>query len=371
MQYQENKSHLKFKSVNGNKFYTTLRKRVDEYFTQHNIHRYANRQMIIKSVVLISFYVLPFFALPFVAFPWSLILWFVMGLAMAGVGMSVMHDANHGSYSQSQKVNALMSFTLNMCGGSILNWRLQHNVLHHTFTNVTHADDDIGDRGILKFSPHHKVSFIHRFQWIYAFLFYGLITLNWVFVKDFAQFFQFIRDGVNNRSRKENVIVFIKIVAVKIGYLGVVWGVPVLLWNMPFLQVLFGFLLMHFVAGNILTTVFQLAHTVEGTEFPLPNEEGVIENEWAIHQLQTTVNFSKKNKWLSWYVGGLNFQIEHHLFPKISHIHYPAISKIVEQTAKEFNLPYHENESFFSALRSHIRILKRIGKIVPDFNDAI
>ena len=144
-----------------------------------------------------------------------------------------------------------------------------------------------------------------------------------------------------------------------------------MLWNMPFLQVFVGFLLMHFVAGNILTTVFQLAHTVEGTEFPLPNEEGVIENEWAIHQLQTTVNFSKKNKWLSWYVGGLNFQIEHHLFPKISHIHYPAISKIVEQTAKEFNLPYHENESFFSALRSHIRILKRIGKIVPDFNDAI
>ncbi|MCU0421621.1 MAG: acyl-CoA desaturase [Bacteroidia bacterium] len=363
MQYKEHQSHLKFKNINGNKFYITLRKRVDEYFTENNLHRFANRQMIIKSVILLFFYVAPFFALPLVSFPFSLLLWLLMGLAMAGVGMSVMHDANHGSYSHSQKVNAIMSFTLNMCGASIFNWRLQHNVLHHTFTNVTHADDDISDRGILKFSPHYKTGFIHRFQWLYAFMFYGLITLNWVFMKDFLQFFQYIKNGVNNRTTKENVLVFLKIVAVKLCYLFVVWGIPVWLWDMSFAQVLIGFIIMHFVAGNILTIVFQLAHTVEGTDFPLPNQEGFIENEWAIHQLCTTVNFSKKNKWLSWYLGGLNFQIEHHLFPKISHVHYPAISEIVKKTALEFNLPYHENATFFKALKSHMRMLKSIGQI--------
>jgi linoleoyl-CoA desaturase len=119
---------------------------------------------------------------------------------------------------------------------------------------------------------------------------------------------------------------------------------------------------MHFIAGTILTVVFQLAHTLEQTSHPIP-VNGVIENDWAIHQLNTTVNFSRKNKVLSWYVGGLNFQVEHHLFPKISHVHYPAISEIVKETAQEFNIPYLENPSFFSAIKSHFSFMHRIGNV--------
>jgi linoleoyl-CoA desaturase len=127
---------------------------------------------------------------------------------------------------------------------------------------------------------------------------------------------------------------------------------------------------MHFFAGIILTTVFQLAHTVEHTHHPMPNEDGIIENDWAIHQLNTTVNFSPNNKILSWYVGGLNYQIEHHLFQRISHVHYPAISAIVKQTAKEFNVPYLENKTLFGAIHSHILFLKSLGKL-PNLHEAI
>lgn len=145
---------------------------------------------------------------------------------------------------------------------------------------------------------------------------------------------------------------------------------PTLIWEIPFYQVLSGFLLMHFVGGVILSTVFQLAHMVEGTSHPLPDEKGTIENEWAIHQLNTTVNFSPKSKWLSWYVGGLNYQIEHHLFPRICHVHYPQIAKIVKSTALEYNIDYKENTTLYQALRSHLATLHHLGKL-PNINEIL
>ncbi|MFN4147601.1 MAG: fatty acid desaturase family protein [Runella sp.] len=318
------------------------------------------------------------YIVPFVILLWqqpslgpSLMLWFVMGLALAGLGMSVMHDANHGAYSENDSVNYWVgSICLNALGGSTFNWHLQHNVLHHMYTNIVHIDEDINDKLLLKFSPHTPVKGFHRFQWLYAFLFYGLLTLYWVTLKDFIQFFSHIHKGINTYSLAENVKVFVKILLIKIVYFSILFGIPVLVFKLPMGEVVAGFLLMHFVGGVILTTVFQLAHAVEDTAHPLPDAQGIIENDWAIHQLHTTVNFSRHNKWLSWYVGGLNFQVEHHLFPKISHVHYPALSDIVKQTAEEYDIPYLENPTFFEALGSHLSILKQLGKL-PDWNEAI
>jgi linoleoyl-CoA desaturase len=362
----------KFQQQHGNKFFNTLRKRVDAYFTENNIDKHANATMKWKSVILISAYVVPLCLLslqpPLFA---TLLIWLVMGVAVAGVGMSVMHDANHGAYSANNRVNTIIGYTINMLGGSVYNWKLQHNILHHTYTNVTYIDEDIADKLVLKFSPHTTVKSYHKYQWTYVFFFYGIITLYWVLLKDFVQFGQFISRGINNQTKMQNAIFLIKLILLKIIYLFIMLVVPVWAWNMPIGWVIGGFLLMHFVAGIILSTIFQLAHTVEHTTHPMPDDNGIIHNEWAIHQLETTVNFSRKNKWLSWYIGGLNYQIEHHLFPKISHVHYPAISHIVKETAAEFGIPYLENETFSEALASHIRLLKELGTVVPDFNHAI
>jgi linoleoyl-CoA desaturase len=365
-------AHLKFRHQSGNKFFNTLRKRVDAYFIENKIDKHANATMKWKSIILISGYVIPFLLLSSQPATYVVIsLWLVMGIAKAGIGMSVMHDANHGAYSQNKKVNQIFGHTLNMLGGSVFNWKLQHNILHHTYTNVTHVDEDITDRLVLKFSPHTKVKSFHKFQWIYVFFFYGLITLYWVVLKDFVQLFKFAKMGVNNNSKAENTKLLIKITIIKAVYLTVMLGIPVWAWHIPFSTVITGFLLMHFTAGIILSTIFQLAHTVEHTTHPMPDENGVIDNEWAIHQMETTVNFARKNKLLSWYVGGLNYQVEHHLFPKISHVHYPAIAPIVKQTAEEFGVPYNENDTFAIALASHVRLLKRFGTIVPNFETAI
>lgn len=365
------KGQVKFSATEKTEFYAVLKKRVDDYFREKNISKNANATMIIKSIALIGLYLLSFAAILFfdISFAWALLCWTLMGLGIAGIGMSVMHDANHGAYSSSSIVNNLMGYTLNMCGGAVFNWKLQHNILHHTYTNITHMDEDIEDRLVLKFSPHTNTKGYHRFQYLYAFGFYGLLTLYWVVAKDFVQYYQFTRNKVNPNNEAQNKVLLMRIIATKIIYLLFVVAMPVFVFHIPFLQVLVGFLLMHFVAGIILTVVFQLAHTVEGTTHPLP-VNGTIENDWAIHQMHTTVNFSPGNKMLSWYVGGLNFQVEHHLFPRICHVHYPAIAPIVKATAKEYGIPYLENKTFMGAVQSHMNLLHKLGRL-PSANEAI
>lgn len=366
------KGKVRFLNKDKNQFFPTLKKRVDEHFLNHNLSRHADHRMVIKTIILLSAYIVPFIVILLTQPPLAiaLLLWFVMGLGIGGIGMSVMHDANHGAYSSNETVNSWLGYSLNLAGGAVLNWKLQHNVLHHMYTNVVPMDEDIQDRLVVRLSPHTQVRGIHQFQWIYAFFFYGILTLYWVVAKDFVQFVSFTRSGVNTQSKKENIITMVKLILMKIVYFIVFFYVPLAFFNMSFGEVLAGFLLMHFTAGLVLTVIFQLAHTVEGTDHPLANEKGIIENDWAIHQLQTTVNFSRHNRWLSWYVGGLNFQVEHHLFPRICHVHYPAIAPIVKQTAEEFGLVYLENESFNDALLSHVSTLRRFGKL-PDWNEAI
>lgn len=357
------RAKVKFSNPANSLFFSTLKKRVDAYFIENNISKHANGGMVLKTIILLIAYIAPFAYLLYykTPFPASLLLWALMGFAVAGIGMSIMHDGNHGAYSGNKAVNYITSHILNLLGASTFNWRLQHNIMHHTYTNIDGMDEDIEDKPLLRFSPHTPAKAYHKFQWIYAFFMYGLLTLYWVVGKDFVQFAKYIRNGVNSNTKKENTVRLIKIIIMKVVYFYTFLVMPTSVFSLAFIDVLTGFVLMHFIAGVILAVTFQLAHTVEGTSHPLPNNEGNIENEWAIHQLNTTVNFCRNNKWLSWYLGGLNFQIEHHLFPKISHVHYPAIANIVKETAAEFGIPYLENKNLSAAIRSHVITLQKLS----------
>lgn len=363
---------LRFIPRERSPFFTTVRSRVEAYFQEKKIAKTANTEMVVKTIVLLGTYLITYGVLVSGAFPvW--VLWVnaaIMGASVAGIGMSIMHDANHGAYSRSAKVNEWVGYSLNLAGGAVFNWKLQHNILHHTYTNISTHDEDVKNRAVLRFSPNGLVKPFHRFQFVYAFLFYGLITLYWVLAKDLVQLQLFKRIGVNRNSPRENTILFWKITFIKIAYLTAFMVGPVYFGGLSIGLTIGLFVFMHFVAGIILTLVFQLAHTVEGTDHPLPNEDNVIAEDWAIHQLKTTKNFSRNNRLLSWYLGGLNYQVEHHLFPKICHVHYPAISHIVKATAEEFGIPYQENPDFLTALKSHVRYLKELGEL-PSWNDAI
>lgn len=358
------KQKVKFINKDKTQFFNTLKERVDQYFIDNKISPHANFTMVFKTIVMLSLYFVPYALIMTMGYS-HLVMWLlsmVMGLGLAGIGMSVMHDANHGAYSSHQFINKMVSMSLTLVGGDNKNWKTQHNILHHTYTNISGHDRDIDDKVIMRFSPHGKYWKIQRLQVIYVFLFYSIMSLYWTTAKDFVQYFEFIKQGHNREGAWGKTKTLANIIFWKLVYYTYMFVLPIMLLHLSFGQVFVGFLSLHLVAGLILSVVFQLAHVVENTTFPMPDAKGNIENEWAIHQLQTTADFAKNNPLITYYVGGLNYQAIHHLFPRVCHVHYPKIAPIVEQTAKEFGVPYLYNESFWKAFASHIRIISMLGK---------
>ncbi|MBI1184918.1 acyl-CoA desaturase [bacterium] len=339
--------------------------RVDNYFRSNNISRNANFNLYLKTFVVFALYFGPL-ALLFTPLSHSLWiaagLYIIMGIGKATIGLCIMHDANHGAFSKKKWVNDLFSYSLNVIGGSSTNWKIQHNYKHHTYTNIEGHDDDIAPAKILRFSPHAKYRGIYKFQHLYAWFFYGLMTFSWILWKDYKEIVNYDREGLLTKHKttlgKEMTI----IVITKIIYLIYIIALPIMYSGMPVWFVLFGFFIMHFVAGFILAIIFQPAHVLEENEFLLvPETNTVVEDSWLIHQLRTTADFAQANRIFSWFVGGLNFQVEHHLFPSIAHVHYHKIAPIVKQTAEEFGIPYHSFRTFGGAVAAHYKMLKALG----------
>jgi linoleoyl-CoA desaturase len=343
-------------------FTQVLKERVHVYFKTRGLSIKGNGLLMLKASIMFAVYLTPFVLLLTVSVPiWVAVLLVIsMGIGEAGIGMSVMHDASHGAFSRKKWVNELCSSSMFLLGSNTFNWKVQHTLLHHTYTNIYGYDQDIESKGLLRLCQHAPLQRIHRFQYLYAYFFYGLMTLYKLFA-DFRQLTDFNRSGMTKAQGRNPKVEMLKLIAVKTLYLSIILGLPLWLTAYTWWQVLIGFCLLHLTAGMIMSTVFQMAHVVEGTAQPLPNEQGIIHSEWMVHQLNTTSDFARKNHLLSWYVGGLNFQIEHHLFPNMSHIHYPKIAPIVEETAKEFGLKYNLKPSFAAAFLSHARRLKELG----------
>ena len=352
---------IRFAKANSNDFFSTLNSRVDEYFSSNKISKYGNSLMIFKVIFFPSVFIAAYFVLILNPNPlWlQFLLWSVLGFFTAFIGVNISHDAIHGSLSRHKKVNKFLGYTFNLIGANAYIWGIMHNIVHHTYTNIEGHDEDIASVPVLRMSPHQKLRKIHRHQHWYAFLFYGLASLSWVFVKDYVKFFK--KKIGNYDNKKHPRIEYFNLFFYKLVYYTIYLVIPLIFINALWWQVVLGFLTLHFCMGITIAIIFMLAHEVEEAQFPLPDESGNIENSWAVHQLYTTVDFGRENDLLSFFSGGLNFQVEHHLFPRICHIHYKPLSAIVEQTAKEFDLPYLANASFFGAIGSHVRLLKRLG----------
>jgi linoleoyl-CoA desaturase len=353
---------IKFQNRDQASFFGVLRQNIDQYFQTNNIEKTGGSKIMVKAIVMLSMYFIPYIIVLTAGLPnyLNLILCFVMGLGVAGTGMSVMHDAIHGSFSSNKLVNDIFGASLYFLGGNVQNWDIQHNKLHHTYTNIHEVDEDITGKFLLRLSFQDKMKSVHRFQHIYAFFLYGLMTISflWKDFKEIGVYKEMSKLGfVKAFTGKELLRLYIS----KIAYVLFIMVLPLTVLDISFGQWFLGFMVMHLTAGIILSTIFQLAHVVEDAHHPNPDDKGIVDSAWAVHQLLTTSNFFGKNRLLSWYIGGLDFQIEHHLFPTISHIHYRKIAPIVEKTAKEFGINYNSKGSFTNALKSHIKMLKDLG----------
>ncbi|MDV7186902.1 acyl-CoA desaturase [Lutibacter sp. TH_r2] len=354
---------INFSRIDKAKFFRTLNKRVNSYFKENKIKRTGNWKLYSKAIIMFAIFLVPLVLILTVSMPqWVLLLLtVVIGIGMAGVGMNVMHDSNHESFSSKKWVNKLMGSSMYILAGNVYNWKVQHNVLHHTFTNIKGFDEDIDAGRIIRFSKHAKWLQIHKFQKYYSFFLYGLLTINWAITTDFKQMRRYLKRKLSYGEFPNPATEWTVLIITKILYYALWIVLPLLVLDIAWWKVLIGFFVMHYTAGMILSVVFQLAHVVPKTEMPLPDKEGNLEHTWAIHQLFTTSNFAPNNKFVSWYTGGLNHQVEHHIFPHISHVHYGKIAKIVKETANEFNLPYHEYKTMRKAIIEHFKQLKTLG----------
>lgn len=350
-------------------FYDTVKARARAYFERNNISHYANTQMWIKTWVMLSLYFVPYFIMltgVTAGMPWLFFgLWILMGMGMSGIGTAVMHDANHGTYSANKKVNQLISYILEVIGGYTVNWKIQHNVLHHTYTNLSGLDEDIDTMGLVRLSPNQPVKWYHRYQHLYAWFFYMIMTLYWMTAKDFFQAARYKKLNLLIKQQVSLKQAMWRIALYKTFYYAYIIVLPILFSGMPWYFVIAGFLLMHFFAGLLLSCIFQPSHIMETSDFALPdNIDGKrqMENSWAVHEIANTTNFAPKSYILSWFAGGLNFQIEHHLFTNICHVHYRRLAPIVKKTAEEFGLPYYEYPTFLEALWAHAVMLKKLGR---------
>ena len=340
-------------------FSKALKIRINDYFINNEIKKTGNRKLAIKATILIFILLINYVLLVFIQNHWtiSVILCIIMGVNLAAIGFNIMHDAGHNTFSDNRKVNSVLSYSLNLLGGNIYLWKLKHNIAHHTYTNIDGEDHDIEIK-FMRIHHDQPIKKHHRFQHLYFIFLYSISYLAWIFYQDYEKLLRG-RLGQNSINIsipfREKVIFWISkavpmfvFVILPIFYVGLI-------------PTLVGLLIASIVCGICLATIFQLAHVVSKTEFKTI-ENFRVEDEWMVHQLQSTSNFATRNKFLTWMLGGLNFQVEHHLFPNISHIHYPDINRIVKTTCREFNISYHEYPTFWSAFNSHFKVIKSMRK---------
>ena len=356
---------LKFSGNEG--FFVELKRRVDAYFRETGKQRRDCWQMYLKTAMIVSWFVASYLSLLLLAHHWYVIapLALSMGLSVAAVGFNIQHDGGHKAYSDRPWINKLAAFSLDMMGGSSYLWDWKHNSIHHTFPNVAGQDDDIDVGALARLAPEQPRLWFHRFQGIYIWLLYGFLTLKWHLFDDFHNV-AVAHIGPHRIPRPKGGALVSFIIG-KVFFFSIAFVIPLCLH--PIWAVLVTYAGAAIVCGITLSVVFQLAHCVGEAQFPVPvnNAEGLprLNKEWAIHQVETTVDFARGNPFLCWFLGGLNFQVEHHLLHRICHIHYPALSKVVEGVCRDFGIQYYAHKTFWSALASHFNWLVRMGRPIP------
>lgn len=357
VKFVQKEAKISFLPAGKEDFYSKLKARVEEYFKSHHLAKSADRTIWTKTVLIFALYSFAYAMILSNAYSgWALIGWYsLLGLSMSLVGFNFCHDVIHGAFFSSPKLNRIFSYVFDFNGESSYIWRVSHNLLHHTYTNIPGHDEDINKAIIMRFSPTDKLYPFHRFQHLYALPLYAFTSFNWALFSDARWFINEMKKG--SIPTREVVLFFLFKALNLFAFL----ILPMMILNAPIWQVMLGFLFMHFAGGMTSSLVFQLAHLVEGVEFPIANEAGKIEKCWAEHELRTTSDFATDSFLLTHLVGGLNFQVEHHLFTYVCHTHYPAIQPILKKTAEEYGIPYHEQKTLWSAVSSHFRTLKRLG----------
>lgn len=340
-------------------------RRVDAYVKANNLRTRDLAAMYVKTAIVLVWWLVSYGLMIESGFAgWGTAITLAcalsFGLATACIGFNIMHDANHNGYSNNPKVNRVLGLTVELIGLSNFMWRQQHNVWHHTYTNVAGLDEGLEMDGWVRNSPRDYWQPKHTYQHLYAPVVYALAGIGLLIGRNFQMYFTgksgdtFVYPPMSRQDkvvfwigRFINLLLYLVIPALAFGLLGAL-GI---------------FIITATVTGFVMALILQMAHVMNDVAFPEPSGDPLkIENEWAVHEVQTTSNFAPNNAVINWYVGGLNFQIEHHLFPHMCHLLYPKIAPIVQATCAEFGISYKSYPTFVTAVANHWQSIKEFGR---------
>lgn len=344
-------------------FASTLKQRIAAYFRENNISPYANAGLYLKTALMLALFIAPYFLLLLGGFGLAANAGLVtlMGIGMAGIGFAVSHQAAHNAISPDKTVNRIFSLSFNLTGMSDYIWKIKHNVYHHAYTNVYELDEALREGEAIRMSHDAPWKPIHRFQHIYTFVIYALFTIFWALLLDFEKYFRYNAHGARMKKAhpwQESVIFWLT----KVYYVTVAFVIPHYGAGIGWAPLLTAFTGMHVIASLLVTHVLQVEHLNEQAQAVTPDEKGIVHKSWMRNQLEGTSNFRSRSRLFNWYISGTNYQIEHHLFPNICAVHYPAMSKIVAKTAREYGISYDLMPSFAAAIASHYKLLRELGR---------
>jgi len=347
-------------------FFRDLKGRVNKYFKENGISKHANAAMVFKTVFAFVCWVVVYTILisNLLSFSYAATIagFCVLGFINIFIAFVVMHDACHNAYSANKKVNRILGYSMNFIGGNSYLFTKMHNA-HHAFVNIHGIDVTLESHGLFRFSPHEPYKWFHKYQHIYTPILYMIASVHWAAVKDFKWFF--LEDNIGNKKNiKHPKFEFWMLIFSKMFYFGYALILPFLFMNVPFWVVLLGFLAMHIPSSLTFALIFQITHVYDGTHYPLPDDGGNIENNYALHVLETTSDFGRGKPMITWLTGGINLHVIHHLFPTVCHIHYGPLTEIIKECAEEYGLDYYEQPTFYSAIKYHMKMLHHLSK--PD-----
>jgi len=357
-------------------FFKTFMDRVNAYFKDNNISPKANREMIVKTIIVLSSWVAVYAVImsDILSFsPLLLILAFtLLGYINITIAFNIVHDACHNAYSKSKKVNKRLGLFMNFIGGNSYLFTMMHDA-HHAFVNIQGTDVTLETHGMFRFTPHEPYLPRHRWQHIYTPFLYALAMVHWVLIKDYKWFFGELHIGNKKNIQHPKKELWVMLFS-KLYYYTITIVLPLVFLSAPVWVILVGWVMIHLLPGLTFALIFQCTHVYDGTTYPLPDDEGNIENNYAIHVLETTADFSRKRPLANWWMGCINVHVIHHILPHVCHAHYPKLTKILMKTADEFGLEYKENPSFWVAFKKHIKMLKHLSKPdaeVPEYGKSV
>jgi linoleoyl-CoA desaturase len=338
-----------------------IQRDVEAVLARKGIRTRALIQLHLKTVIAIVLPIIGWIVLMTASpgIPLGIACLLVVGLGAMLVAFCVQHDANHGASFRSRRFNRIVGFSADaMLGFSSYAWRVKHNVAHHTYTNVDNYDDDISQVPLARLLPVQSSKPWYRLQHFYIWPMYSLMVLR---MQAFGDIAALVRGRIGrSRLRMPRGWDLAGIVSGKLVYIG--WAIVIPLFIYPWWVVVVAYVSVAMVVGLVTATTFQLAHCVDEATYRSDDELGDGQTVWAVHQIESTVDFCPRNPVLTWVLGGLNYQIEHHLFPRLPHTLYPQIAGIVRSRAERHGVRYTCQPSLWRALCSHASHVREMGR---------